>query len=132
MITRFFRLECKDGLGVYHSVCDNNLSPWDNVTNSDESMLQDDNIHIIPSEDKSLGLSFDYIDDESYFFGFLDIEQYKAWVYNPVWRQKLGDYGINLCVYEIDSRKLKKSEHQVAFRREDAILIKTLNPFHFH
>lgn len=132
MLIRFFRLEGENGLGIYHSVCDNDLSPWDNVTGDGDNMLQQDSIHVIPSEDCQLGLSFDAIDDESYFFGFLDIDQYKAWVYNPVWRQKLGDYGLNLCVYEIDSRKLKKSEHQVAFRREDAILIKTLNPFHFH
>jgi hypothetical protein len=132
MITRFFRLEGNDGLGIYHSVCENNISPWDNVTKNSRHMLQQDNIHVIPSLDKKLGLTFDCIEDESYFFGFLDIDQYKAWLYNPVWRHKLGDYGINLCVYEIDSRKLKKSEHQVAFRREDAILVEVLNPFHFH
>jgi len=132
MLIRFFRLEDKNGLGIYHSVCDNDLSPWDNITNSDESMLQDDNIHIIPSEDKSLGLSFDCIDDESYFFGFLNIDQYKAWVYNPVWRQKFSQYGIKLSVYEINAKKLKKSQHQVAFRREDAILIERFDPFHFY
>jgi hypothetical protein len=132
MPTRFFRLERKDGLGIYHAVCDNNLSPWDNVTGSNDNMLQQDSIHIIPSEDKQLGLSFDAIDDEFYFFGFLTIEQYKAWVYNPVWRKKLSQYGVMLSVYEIDTKKLKKSPHQVAFRRQDATLIESLDPFHFY
>jgi hypothetical protein len=95
-------------------------------------MLQQDSIHIIPSEDKQLGLSFDAIDDEFYFFGFLTIEQYKAWVYNPVWRKKLSQYGVMLSVYEIDTKKLKKSPHQVAFRRQDATLIESLDPFHFY
>lgn len=132
MIITFFRLEGRDGLGVYHSVCDNDLSPWDNVTGDDDNMLQQDSIHVIPSEDRQLGLSFDAIDDESYFFGFLDIDQYKAWFYNPKWRKSLSQYGIMLSVYEIDARHLKKSQHQVAFRRQDARLVKSLDPFHFY
>lgn len=132
MLIRFFRLEGEDGLGIYHSVCDNDLSPWDNVTNTDDDMLQQDDIHVIPSEDKGLGLSFDCIDDESYFFGFLNVDQYKAWVYNPVWRQKLSQYGIQISIYEIESRRLRKSPYQVAFRREDATLIERVDTFHFY
>lgn len=132
MLIRFFRLETENGLGIYHSVCDNKISPWQNITKSGREMFQHDFIHIEPHEDKALGLSFDKIDDESYFFGFLNLDQYKAWFYNPIWRQNLSKYGVMLSVYEIEKRKLRKSPHQVAFRREDAILIERFDPFHFY
>lgn len=79
----FFRLEGKDGFGIYHSTSsNNNLSPWDNVTKDGNTGIQQDSIHVMPHDDKKLGLTSDLIEDENYLFGFLNVEQYKSWVYN--------------------------------------------------
>lgn len=131
MKIRFFRLENDDGVGVYHSADDSGLSIWQKVTESKESSLQHDAIHVQPVVDYELRLTFEELTRCQYHFGFLSIDQYKAWLYNPLWRKNLSNHGISLSIYEIEEGDLKKSSHQVAFLRNDATLVEKVNPFHF-
>lgn len=116
-----FRLELKDGTGIYRGV--ENI--WNRVTKN----FEDSSLHTHPTQDKILDFC-DWIDTE-YFFGFETIDDYKTWVFNPYWRMQLGKYGVLLSTYEVTKEHVRKGKGQLIFKKEKAQLVLQKDPFFY-
>lgn len=101
-----YRLENKDGGGVY---CNTGFNAFDRDR------------HPLPSSDSLL---MDNLDDKGihkFHFAFNSIGQLRNWFYNDEWLIQISDLGIFLSVYESDEVYVGYS--QVVFFRENAKLV---------
>ncbi len=126
---RVLRLEGANGESIYR---DWMPAPRENETLWTASCGDDvgGNNHPTPYMDDRL---HDNIIISPYFvphlhFGFLDREQYLAWVFNPVWCKNLADLGVVLRVYEVPREYLFIGDHQVAFDMKEAKLVAEHSP----
>lgn len=123
------RLETKSGIGIYsdkeYSTKNPQVSTWNEVTN----FFVDPTIHPKPDDDyelESYGLGF-----TEYHFGFKNVEQYKAWFFDPAWRIELAKRSIVLSTYEIEKEYVKQSKFQVMFKKDKARLISQESPYKY-
>lgn len=123
-MTIVYRLELPNGDGVYRHT-EYKRSLWAKVTNS----FLDESIHRMPSKDPLL--KFDDFFDRHWIFGFISIEQYQHWVFNPYWRREFAKAGAILSSYEVSREYVRQGMEQVIFIRDQAKKIAECRPDQF-
>lgn len=103
-----YRAENKRGEGIY------------NNSTSRPLLIYHDN-QPCPDQD---GIEFGY----EHYFGFKNLEQYKAWVSTDNCRKNLKRSGYHITVYVVSSEHVLVGKTQVAFRKEKAKKVVTLDP----
>lgn len=118
-----YRIQDKDALGLY-----NDSSRWRDYGFEPEDYSR----HPLPGEDSKL-VSNGY-DNFCYrysrsavFFGFVSVEQLKAWLYKDRWRQRLTDLGYLVYVFEVDDELACLGDTQAVFIRDKATLKETIS-----
>jgi hypothetical protein len=86
------------------------------------------NRHPSPYDDTDLrnALSSNLINDPHY--GFSSLKQFKQWVHKAQWRRGLNNVGVQLSVYQVDYKHLKKGKYQAIFDISKANIVKVLRP----
>lgn len=120
-----FRLEMPDGKGIFQSY-GNKPSIWTQCSDGYQNIQK----HPTLAFDRELQLVEEELGRKirDYFFGFTSLNQYKKWMFNPLWRKRLSTLKAQLNEYEVEDGYLFKSEYQALFKKEFSILIKTHNP----
>jgi hypothetical protein len=112
---RIWRLETKDGRGVYES------GHYWKVADHEPDR------HPTPFLD--LGLDFNSWEEIGKFhFGFASIEQYTQWMYRRKWRMGFEEKDLVLSRYEVPVRHSRVGDKQAVFKKKYAKLIEQRSP----
>lgn len=108
---RIFRVETETGRGPYAG----GGGSWQ----SQETPSR----HPSPNRDSALGWKRMFTEDRiRYNFGFVSIDQFKFWFFEPEWREELHQRGFHLVEYE--ATVYRASDAQAIFRRDLATVVK--------
>lgn len=120
-----FRLEMADGKGIFQSY-KNEPSIWTQCSDGYKNIEK----HPTLAFDSELQLVEEELGNKikDYFFAFSSLNQYKKWMFNPLWRKRLSVMKVQLNEYEVEDGFLFKSEFQALFKKEFSVLIKTHDP----
>lgn len=66
--------------------------------------------------------------DHQYYYGFASLEQARKWMYDDEWLERLEEVGVMLVKYSARKQFIKKNDHQVAFFRDKARIIRQHKP----
>lgn len=71
---------------------------------------------------------FNYSEEyRAFFFGFKSRAQLQRWLKSKAGRRAMRDKGMILRVYQIDRKNVAKGNWQIAFRRDCAVPVNTLD-----
>ena len=124
---RVYRAETKGGEGMYYS------GKFGQAVGTTSACIR----HPMPEDDWRLQASLhkkmpqiDYKEDR-FKFGFQSKSQFKRWVYKKKWRAKLGELGVTLNVYDVDTKFCMLGNNQCTFWKGKAKLVEKINLSNF-
>lgn len=110
---KVFRLESKDGIGLYQCKCMFSDSTSDAAR------------HPAPWQDSLLVQNIEKYNEynkrmSEFFYGFVSTEQLLCWVYKNEWLIDMSKNGIVLSIYEVPDEYVLVGNTQAMFFREKA------------
>lgn len=120
-----FRLEMPDGQGIFQNI-DKTPSIWERCSDGYKNIKKHPTLAFdreLQEVESQLGFKM-----KEYYFGFESINQYYKWMFNPLWRERFFNEGVQLNEYEVEEGFLFRSDYQVIFKKEFSTLINSYAP----